>query len=159
MAVPPLRERYEDIPRLVETFVERLRQLYGKDIQGTHLSVFEAMRRYSWPGNVRELENLVERAFILERQNVLMPESFPRELFDTAPNQGNRSDLTALPLAEARQRWVEDMEKRYLRELLAQNGGRIAPTALAAGVGPRQLHKLLTKHAIRKETFKKKTRR
>ena len=75
--VPPLRNRREDIPSLVESFLDRMRGLYQKDITEIHPAVMEAFRAYSWPGNIRELENLLERAYILETSEILTPENFP----------------------------------------------------------------------------------
>ena len=88
--MPPLRERLEDIPILVESFLDKLNKFNSKGIHGVQHRVMEAFRRYAWPGNIRELENLVERAYILERSHMLSPENFPGELFES-------DDLLAIP--------------------------------------------------------------
>jgi DNA-binding NtrC family response regulator len=152
--VPPLRDRREDIPILVELFLDRLRRLHQRDIEGVHPAVMEAFGSYQWPGNVRELENLLERAFILEASDALTPESFPEELFASNPAVQQLSLAAADSLAEARRIAVEDVERLYLRRALEANAGRIDATARSAGISPRQLHKLMAKHGFKKEHFK-----
>jgi DNA-binding NtrC family response regulator len=151
--IPPLRDRTEDIGYLVEVILRKLTKFHLKEINDVHADVLEAFTRYSWPGNIRELENLMERACILENSSVLSPESFPRELFLTGGTARVRFDVSKT-LSEARQRAVEELERRYLKELLIRNRGRIKESAMVAGISTRQLHKLLTKHGIRKEAYK-----
>jgi DNA-binding NtrC family response regulator len=152
--MPPLRERTEDIPQLVNAFLRRLRKHSGKDVRVVGPRVLRALQAYSWPGNIRELENLVERAFILEDSTVLRPESFPVEFFATEGVEREPLVDSALTLAEVRARCVAEVERSYLTEVLRRCQGRIAESARAAGVGPRQLHKLLTRYQIRKEAFR-----
>jgi len=154
--VPPLRERREDIPTLVESFLDRLRGLYQKDIVEVHPAVMEAFLAYPWPGNVRELENLLERAFILESSGGLTPENFPNEMFgselDSAVQQISLSPTGTL--ADIRRQAVDDVERQYLKRQLATHNGRIDATAQVAGITPRQLHKLMTKYGLKKEDFR-----
>jgi DNA-binding NtrC family response regulator len=155
--VPPLRSRREDISTLVEAFLARLRGIYQKDIEGIHPAVMEAFLAYPWPGNVRELENLLERAFILETTDLLTPENFPKEIFGSGPRPGVQQ-VTLTPagtLADVRRRAIEDIERRYLTQQLAVNGGRIDATAEDAGITPRQLHKLMTKYGLKKEDYRR----
>jgi len=63
--IPPLRERFDDIPLLVDHFLEKYCTLYGKNITGISDKALEALLRYKWPGNIRELENMIERGVIL----------------------------------------------------------------------------------------------
>jgi len=152
--VPPLRERLEDIPHLVEVFLKKMNRFSAKEIQNVHPQVTEAFRCYSWPGNIRELENLMERAHILETSSILTPESFPSELFGSETLLPSVTVDTRLTIAEARNEGIKDIEQRYLKEVLAKNRGRIKESATAAGVTTRQLHKLMKKYEIRKEQFK-----
>jgi DNA-binding NtrC family response regulator len=154
--VPPLRARREDIPMLVGIFLDRLRALHQKDIEEMHPAVMEAFLTYDWPGNVRELENLLERAFILETSNSLSPENFPEELFTRDLTFGRMPVDIADGLATVRRRAAEDIERLYLKEQLTANHGRIDATAKAAGITPRQLHKLMSKHGLKKENFRKR---
>jgi DNA-binding NtrC family response regulator len=152
--IPPLRERSEDLPHLIEVFLRRLNREFQKSIHTVHAQVIVGLSRYEWPGNVRELENLLERAYILENSNTLTPESFPLELFE-GQNPSVVMPLHArLPLAQARKVALEDFERQYLKELVARNQGRINTSASEAGISTRQLHKLMSKYSIRKEEFK-----
>jgi len=152
--IPPLRERKEDIPHIAEVILDRLEKFNKKQIRSIHSRVMEAFMKYTWPGNVRELENLLERAYILENSSVLKEESFPAELLSGQDLSASMAVDSSLPLAEVRSRGVEEIERRYLRELLASNRGRIKESAEVAGISTRQLHKLLNKYQIRKEEFK-----
>ncbi|RJX35088.1 MAG: sigma-54-dependent Fis family transcriptional regulator [Desulfurivibrio sp.] len=82
MSIPlaPLRERKEDIPSLVNYFIERLNEEYGRGVQGTSAEALECLQRYDWPGNVRELRNAMERAMMLEPGTVLSHEFFNHEI-------------------------------------------------------------------------------
>ncbi len=152
--LPPLRERAGDIPQLVESFLARFNGFGPKRIHHVNPIVTKALRRYGWPGNIRELENLVERAYILEQSHTLTPESFPPDFFD---GEGQTAEVpidTSQTLAQVRAEGVEEIERRYLKELLTRHQGRINQSAAEAGITTRQLHKLMTKHGLRKEEFK-----
>ncbi|MBD3346329.1 MAG: AAA domain-containing protein [Chitinivibrionales bacterium] len=153
--LPPLCERLEDIPSLANDFLFRLNTTHSKNIKSIHPEVLDAFYCYSWPGNIREMENLMERAYLIEKSSILTPESFPGELFTSQKTVAEIPLITSLTLAELRKTSYADIERNYLKGLLAKNQGRIDSTARAAGITTRQLHKLLTKHAIRKEEFKK----
>jgi DNA-binding NtrC family response regulator len=116
--------------------------------------VIEAFKKYPWPGNIRELENLVERAYILEASSLLTPESFPNELFEIEATSVFMPIGKQLKLAEVRQQGVEEIERNYLRDVLARNRGKINDSASDAGISCRQLNKLMNKYGIRKEEFK-----
>lgn len=152
--LPPLRNRKEDIPGLVEVFIQQLNRFHSKDISDIHPQVIDAFLHYSWPGNIRELENIMERAYILERAAVLVPESFPAELFVTEDILTRVQMDTLLPLAEVRRRGVEEIERCYLKEVLDKYCGKIKTSAEAAGITTRQLHKLMKKYGLKKEEFK-----
>jgi DNA-binding NtrC family response regulator len=152
--IPPLRDRVEDLPDLIQRFVDHLNLQFQKHIAGVHPEVLKALSNYDWPGNVRELENLVERAYILENMNVLTPESFPLELFDEEQTTAVLPMDTHLSLGDARKRALEDFERQYLKALLSRNNGKINLSATEAGISTRQLHKLMRKYDLRKESFK-----
>lgn len=152
--IPPLHQRTEDLPRLIDVFLKRLNREFQKAIHSVHPRVLEALARYEWPGNVRELENLLERAYILENTATLTPESFPSELFEWQNTTPFVPFNARLPLAEARKLALEDFERQYLKGLVARNQGRINISAAEAGISTRQLHKLMSKYDIHKEAFK-----
>lgn len=153
--IPSLRQRKEDIPLLVDTFLERLNQRYQKKIRSVAPTVMSALERHSWPGNIRELENLIERAFILEKTEELTLDSLPEEFFGIChPILQNPIDPTRT-LAEVRRQGIAQIEKKYLVEILTLKRGKIGETAQQAGISPRQLHKLMGKYGLRKETYKR----
>jgi len=155
--IPPLRERLVDVPHLVKGFLRKLNRVNTKEVQDIDSHVMEAFKCYSWPGNIRELENIIERAYILETSALLTPESFPSELFESEIPSTSLPINSSLTLAEVRRRGIEDIERTYLKELLAQKKGSIKDSAEAAGITTRQLHKLMAKYGIRKEEFKSPT--
>jgi DNA-binding NtrC family response regulator len=154
ITIPLLTERKEDIPVFVRAFLHKFNQFNTKNIQGVHPGVMQALIEYDWPGNIRELENLLERAYILESTAELTPESFPSELFENAEPLAEIAIDTSDTLAAVRQQGLAEIERRYLKEVLYRNKGKINASALEAGVGTRQLNKLMHKYKIDKGIFK-----
>lgn len=152
--IPPLRDRIDDIPILVQSMINKMNRTQQRRIRDVHVSVMQAFKRYAWPGNIRELENLMERASILETGTVLSPDSFPSELFDGQGMNIEQPMDEGLSLAEMRKQGMEQLERRYLEQLLLKHEGRIQSSAAAAGITTRRLHALLQKYDIRKERFK-----
>ncbi len=152
--IPPLRGRVEDIPQIVEVFLNKLKQRHEKNIHSVHPQVLQAFKNYPWPGNIRELENLMERACILETSKVLTPESFPAGLFESGDQHAVLPVEAHLSLAEARRHIIEDFERQYLKTLFARSKGRVNRAAQDAGISSRQLNKLMVKYGIQKEAFK-----
>lgn len=128
ITLPPLRERAEDIPLLVEAIAKGLDDVPPLVRDPVWIS---ALLKYPWPGNVRELRNHVERAV---------------GLGTVAASSG--VDLS-IPLKEARMRWVELFEARYLAQLLEAHGGNVTAAARAAGVDRVHLHRLLARSGLR----------
>jgi len=155
----PLRDRREDIPQLVDAFIEKLNRFYSKDICDVHPRVMDAFMDYDWPGNIRELENLLERAYIIETASVLTADSFPGDIFMSSPDHRERPIDTSTTIAEARRRCIEQFEKNYLMDQLTSCAGSITNTARASGITTRQLHKLMKRYDLHKETFKRRTKR
>jgi DNA-binding NtrC family response regulator len=152
--IPPLRERTDDLPFFIRSFLKKMNQFSGKTIQTVHPQVLDAFQKYGWPGNIRELENLIERAYILETSDVLTPESFPAELLQSSDHISDISINGRMTLAQVRRLGIQEIERRYLKELLSRNKGRINASANEAGISTRQLHKLMQKYNIQKEDFK-----
>jgi DNA-binding NtrC family response regulator len=117
--------------------------------------VLRGFSQYEWPGNIRELENVIERAYVLENSSYLTGENFPIEI---VPFQGEEPVVvvgTDGTLAEIRQKVIDDIQEKYLREKLASHKGRIDKTAEEAGISPRQLHKLMAKYHLKREQFRR----
>jgi DNA-binding NtrC family response regulator len=154
ITIPHLAERREDIHLFVEAFLHKFNRINAKAIHGVHPTVMTGLEQYDWPGNIRELENLLERAYILESTSELTPESFPSELFDRAEPMAEVSIDTSETLEAVRKKGIAEIERRYLKDLLARNNGKINASAAEAGIGTRQLNKLMHKYRLDKSTFK-----
>jgi len=129
IAVPPLRERAEDIPLLVEYFVARFAKGSGKNIRKIGKRTLEQLSAYHWPGNIRELQNVVERAVILSEGDTFeVDESWLKR--DSADTPRPREGLSALA----------DREAEMIAAALAESHGRVSgPSGAAAKLGiPRQ---------------------
>ena len=155
IVIPPLRQRIEDIPHMVEVFLKKLNQQYGRNIQKIHPKVIEALKRYQWPGNIRELENVLERSYILEKNGTLMPQNFPLEImspdFISAFLQEPGGPLS---LNDARRLALEDFEQLYVKNLISRNKGKINLSAQEAKITPRQLNRLKTRYNIKKSDYR-----
>lgn len=156
MELPPLRERAEDLDHITELFIKRMQTSSLKQIDGIQPETLSALKKYSWPGNIRELENLIERAYILEKSSTLGHSSFPLEIFDSLNDQAILPLNLDWTLAEARSRNNENFEHQYLKELLTKMQGKINLTAEKAGISVRQLNNLMNKYNLHKEEFKPK---
>jgi two-component system, NtrC family, response regulator HydG len=148
VALPPLRERLEDLPHLVATFY-RHRGAEPGPIDGDNL---ERMRRHAWPGNVRELRNVLERAWALSGPGGGRPAKF-RDLrlwLDPNAAQPQLSEVvdTALPFKEAKERWNDHFERRYVAMVFAKNANNVTRAAEHAGLSRRHFRELLYKHGI-----------
>jgi DNA-binding NtrC family response regulator len=164
LSIPPLRERREDIPELVETYVQRFNIHLGREIAGCAPEAVEALGAYSWPGNVRELINVIERAVLLcsgDRIELYdLPESItgraPGALEDPlAPELATPADWIEKPLRTIKEALVTSVERRYVTEVLRATQGRIGETAKRAGLNERALYALMRRHGLRKEDFKR----
>lgn len=152
--IPPLRQRCEDIEGLSKAILNRFNILYGKDIHTLDLDVLLAFKHYSWPGNIRELENLIERAYVLEKTHVLTADHFSKEIFKESNIP--KAIITLFPslnLSEARRKALEAFERNYIQELLSKSNGSLKEAAIISGVSIRQLHKFIAKHEINRKEF------
>ena len=137
--LPPLRERREDLPPLIECFVRAFAEKNGKTIRGLTAEAREALLRYDYPGNVRELENLIERAVVLTRDDVIGPEDLPLALGAPPPETGADAGLVAA---------VEGLERRMIREALAKANGTQTRAAELLGISERVLRYKLRKYGL-----------
>jgi DNA-binding NtrC family response regulator len=144
VALPPLRERLEDLPHLIATFYLR-RGVEPGPIDGDNL---ERMRRHGWPGNVRELRNVLERAWALSGANARFREL--RLWLDPQAAQPQLSEVvdTALPFKEAKERWNDHFERRYIAMVFGTHGNNVTRASEHAGLSRRHFRELLYKHGI-----------
>ena len=146
--IPPLRERKEDIPLLAEHFLQQQVKSSTKNIVGFNPQVLVLFENYDWPGNIRELENIVEHAISLSRGEEIMPFDLPPAFLKIKPTHPNYQPLTALPLSEAKNRAIEEVEKTYLLKLLKEFNGNVTKISEKAQMTRRNLHRLLNRHGL-----------
>ena len=108
---------------------------------------------------MRELENLIERACILEESDVITPSSIPQEMLSHAQRLSDNPTDISIALGKARQNVVDKFEKEYLTELLIATHGRIKDASQWAGVTPRQLHKLISRHGLHRKDFRSQSQK
>ncbi|NIR53002.1 sigma-54-dependent Fis family transcriptional regulator [candidate division KSB1 bacterium] len=135
--IPPLRERKEDIPNLVYSFLEKYSAKVGEKKEITPAAL-ELLWHYDWPGNVRELFNVLERAIVLAPENLIGEEDLPSIISNQNPKTKHRSEITPL---------IELEKNQILLALNVENGNR-TKAAAALGVSRRQLYRLMRKHNI-----------
>jgi DNA-binding NtrC family response regulator len=140
IALPPLRERREDIPTLVEHFIRQFARNSGKRIEGVEPGVLEELQRYDWPGNVRELENTIERAVVLATGSVLTRDTMWLMGAISPPAAG----LPSLRL-RANLEWAE---RETIRRALERAGGVKKDAAELMGISQRALSHYLQKHRL-----------
>ena len=138
IAIPPLRERREDIPLLLEHFVQKHTQRTGKRIERVDPDVEQLLSRYDWPGNVRELENTVERAVVLSTTRTLTAATVL--LLGAASTQAS-----GLPSPRLHQN-IEWVERETIRKALDQAGGIKKDAAEIMGISQRALSYYLSKY-------------
>ncbi len=162
LTLPPLRERREDIPDLVQSYLEYFKGRFGCQASAVSFAALEALARYSWPGNVRELINVVEQVLLLSSADEVQVADLPRRVLaasDPAPPLAPAGPFSASPAADkplqlARQQTIEAFEREYLAGILGRTQGRVGLAAARAGISARHLHELMKRHGIRKEAYK-----
>jgi DNA-binding NtrC family response regulator len=135
---PPLRERKEDIPLLVEHFLARLNRRLGKSVTDVSTDVLKLFLHYRWPGNARELEHALEHAVVVCAKSVITTEDLPPEL--TAGTE----DSESLP---------ED-ERRKILDALHRAGGNKTRAAALLGISRRTIYRKLQEHGIEDSELK-----
>jgi two-component system response regulator AtoC len=145
LAVPPLRERREDIPVLVDHFIEHFRNELGRAVRGIHDEALDRLTRYAWPGNVRELENVIERAMILTDNDRITLADLPSAVAD-AQGEASRAPLD-MNLRRARQRF----EAEFIRKALASVNGNRTHAAKLLEISHRALLYKIKEYGLRDE--------
>ena len=142
--VPPLRERKEDIPILMDHFLTKMADKLKKPAKSLSPAALQKLMLYSWPGNVRELENMIECAVVMSTENVISE--------DLIIVPGQKDDKSAFkPLKESKQ----DFERDYLVQLMKISRGNVSRASKLAGKYRADLYELLEKYHINPLDFRK----
>ncbi|MBN2225919.1 MAG: sigma 54-interacting transcriptional regulator [candidate division Zixibacteria bacterium] len=137
VTLPPLRERKEDIPLLVDHFIERFNRLKSKFITGIAPDALAILMNHDFPGNIRELENIIERAFVMTRGAIIQAAAFPDNL---------QPDRPAPEMVGGNS--LEDIEAAYITEVLRKNGWNRQKTAEELGMHKTTLWRKIKKLGI-----------
>jgi two-component system response regulator GlrR len=143
--VPPLRERTGDIPLLAQHFLDVSARRSKKPVPRIAPAAMQALSRYAWPGNVRELENVIERAVIVTKGDVI--DDVQR--FLAGEGERPKVDL-GLPFRDAKARVVEEFERAYIGGVLEAHGGKLTAAAKHADMDPKNFSEKLARYGLRK---------
>ncbi len=152
--VPPLRERREDIPLLVNHFLKKYATAAGRSILRVHAGSLAALCEYDWPGNVRQLENTVERAVALETSEELrveLPAERPKTRAAAAGAGGGLPEISnslTLPQGLGMENYVAGIERSLLQSALNQSGGVQTKAADVLGISYRSFRHLMKKYGL-----------
>ena len=141
--LPALRERRGDILPLVEHFLARYAQENAKPIEGVSKEAMDLLVRYAYPGNVRELQNVVERAVVMARGDLITSRDLPEALGGEAPQEGEQAGSRSLPDQ------VESLERGAILEALEEAGGVQSRAAAILGITERNLRYKLKKYGLK----------
>jgi DNA-binding NtrC family response regulator len=143
MSIPPLRERKEDIPVLIDHFLRKYAEENGKEIAGLSSEAQDVLLKYDYPGNVRELENIIERAVVIAREEVLSVEDLPfRESMEEAAT-GRKTEDGLLRGS------IEELEKKLIVEAMEKAGDHQSRAADLLGISERMLRYKLKKYGLK----------
>jgi len=171
IALPPLRERLEDMPLLVNHFLQKYNQEFGRHTTGISPEVAEVFRRYPWQGNVRELVNVLERAVILCPTETIQVSDLPVPLQDFAREHvgklpaeapaGRGHDAESCPQSpgelwrlrkRTRDHAALELEQKLVADALERCQGNVAKAAREVGVSRVQFYRLMERHGLRRRT-------
>ena len=147
--MPPLRDRSDDIPALIQHFIKKFVKQHDNPIQGITQEALLLLQGYRWPGNIRELENVIERSFIVENSSMVTAQSLPENIINSAKpahpgkttpvSSGARLDFDV---------FKEGMEKDFIIGALKANRGRINQTVAQANIPKNTLLRKIRKYGI-----------
>ncbi|MFQ5871918.1 MAG: helix-turn-helix domain-containing protein, partial [Candidatus Geothermarchaeales archaeon] len=140
LSLPPLRERKEDIPLLIQAFVEELNAKYEKRIKSVDETALQDLLRHPWPGNVRELRNTIERAIIACETDLIASRHLPPSIASEAKDDG--PDSVTIPLGVS----LEEAEKDLIHRTLASVNNNKTKAAEILGISLKTLHNKLHRY-------------
>ncbi|WP_028321032.1 sigma-54-dependent transcriptional regulator [Desulfatiglans anilini] len=151
MHLPPLRERVEDIPILVEHFIAHYARHYMKSIEGVAPDAMQALLDYPWPGNVRELENCLARAVILSKQSVLGRDDLPGKMTEGARAEAGSGEAGREDAPPVEGVTLKDMETRLIADTIRRCQGNKTLAAKVLGISRKGLYEKMARLGIKED--------
>ena len=156
--IPPLRDRKDDIPELVNVFVNRFGTLSGKEINKVHPSTMDKLISYHWPGNIRQLQNSIRRAILVTTNDTLLPEHFDFPDLDANDLRNIESLEDGLSKLEAALRRgdvlpLSEVEEVFIRRALNATHGNISAAAEKLDVGRSTVYRKMQEYGIKLEDY------
>jgi len=147
LKIPPLRERKEDIPLLVNYFIKHFSKTHGRNLQGIAPAALDSLVQYDWPGNVREVKNIVERMIVLSSNPMLTFENVPEDIrkFSRGNLPANAASQT-VPVADFSR--IDAMERGLIEKTLREVGGNKSKAAQKLGISRRTLYRKLDEYKL-----------
>ena len=157
--IPPLRERREDIPLLIQHFLKKHKKDMGKNIRDVDQKALEILQNYEWYGNVRELENVIMQTMIFTHGDTITPNALPKEIVNSVETTQNTVPQTKEELQREKhlryQQINSELEYTFLKNILRRTAGNISAAARLSGYDRRQIQNLLKKYQINPENFRR----
>lgn len=151
--IPPLRERIEDIPLLVNHFIREFNKNLNKNILNITTEALSQLMKHTWPGNVRELENVMERAFVTTDGDTIETIILPHDIqHSDASNPLPAADID-IPFKVARSMVEKRFEKAYILAALKRYQGNVSRAAKETGINPRTLWRKIKEHDLERGKF------
>jgi len=154
--IPPLRERVEDIPLLVNHFLAIFNKSLRKNIRHVTPQAMARLMDHYWTGNVRELENVLERAVVTTDGDTIDTIIFSQDIQNSAPQESPYTVDTDIPFKVARTMVEQRFEKAYIFEALKRYNGNVSKTAQNTGINPRTLWRKIKAYEFERNMFMQK---
>jgi len=151
IALPPLRDRLQDLPDLVNYFIKKYSGALHKPVRFPD-DLLDVLAAYSWPGNVRELENVIERAVVLAEGEEIRKQDLPREIFETHPLKDSQSAVLATAgTSQTLDQRIENLEREIIRQTLLECQGNQTLAAKRLGLKRSSLQYKMQKYGLHSE--------
>jgi len=138
--LPPLRERRDDLPLLIDAFLREFAEANGRGSVQLAPKARQALQDYDWPGNVRQLRNVIEGIVVMSTGREIALRDLPEEIRSATPDRGTVTLRVGASL--------NDAERELIRATLARNGGNRAQTAKVLGIGRKTLYRKMEEYGI-----------
>ncbi|PIS10918.1 MAG: sigma-54-dependent Fis family transcriptional regulator [Bdellovibrio sp. CG10_big_fil_rev_8_21_14_0_10_47_8] len=166
--LPPLRDRKDDIPALVQSFIKKFSKSHSSTIHSISPEAMECLKNYRWPGNIRELENAIERSFVMETSTMIQVESLPETVRGTSTSDSSENPSAVNTQVESNssasvspqqsnmdfELFKEQAEKDFIVSALRANKGKINQTVAQANIPKNTLLRKIKKYSINVDDYK-----